>query len=188
MRLFEARGFDVITVDEVAAAIGISRRTIFRHFATKADIVLQPILVGFRALPDGLCAQPPDLPIGQALVETLHALVEALEEQRGLVARHLRLVAQSEPLRALSRGLIDDAMDNLRLELAQRLGEKDPEALQVTLWAEIMFVAAFGGRNLWLLVEEQPIAPIIADSVQAIRDFANAMESWSSQRGPPCNS
>jgi len=39
MHLFDEHGFDTITVDEIADAVGISRRTLFRHFPTKSDIV-----------------------------------------------------------------------------------------------------------------------------------------------------
>lgn len=37
--LFTLRGFEQVTTDEVADAAGISRRTYFRYFATKADAV-----------------------------------------------------------------------------------------------------------------------------------------------------
>ena len=37
--LFTGRGFEGVTIDEVAEVAGISRRTYFRYFATKADAV-----------------------------------------------------------------------------------------------------------------------------------------------------
>ena len=37
--LFTRRGFEGVTIDEVADVAGISRRTYFRYFATKADAV-----------------------------------------------------------------------------------------------------------------------------------------------------
>ena len=39
LELFRLKGFENVTIDDVAAAAGISRRTFFRYFATKADAV-----------------------------------------------------------------------------------------------------------------------------------------------------
>ncbi len=39
MQLFAAQGFDTTTVEEIADAVGIGRRTFFRYFPSKNDIV-----------------------------------------------------------------------------------------------------------------------------------------------------
>ena len=39
--LFEARGYDATGVDDLAAAANMSRRTFFRHFNGKDDVILQ---------------------------------------------------------------------------------------------------------------------------------------------------
>lgn len=39
LRLFLARGYDATTVDELAAAAGVSHMTFFRHFPTKESVV-----------------------------------------------------------------------------------------------------------------------------------------------------
>lgn len=37
--LFRERGFDEVTVDEIAAAAQVSKKTVFNHFPTKEDLV-----------------------------------------------------------------------------------------------------------------------------------------------------
>lgn len=40
MRLFVERGFEATTIDQIVANTGISRRSFFRYFASKEDVVL----------------------------------------------------------------------------------------------------------------------------------------------------
>lgn len=41
IRLFRDAGFDAVTMDDVAVAAGISRRTVYRHFPSKDDLVFE---------------------------------------------------------------------------------------------------------------------------------------------------
>ncbi len=41
MHLFADRGFDAVTMDDVASAAGASRRTVYRHFPTKSDLMFE---------------------------------------------------------------------------------------------------------------------------------------------------
>jgi AcrR family transcriptional regulator len=39
LRLFEQHGFEAVTMDQIAKASSVSRRTLFRHFPSKSDLV-----------------------------------------------------------------------------------------------------------------------------------------------------
>ena len=43
MRLFVTRGFDHVTVAEIAAAAGVSQKTVFNYFPTKEDLVFDEV-------------------------------------------------------------------------------------------------------------------------------------------------
>ena len=42
--LFVEKGFEATTLDDIIAAAGTSRRTFFRHFESKRDLIAQPIV------------------------------------------------------------------------------------------------------------------------------------------------
>ncbi|WP_324274868.1 TetR family transcriptional regulator [Blastococcus brunescens] len=61
--LFTLRGFENVTSDEVADSAGISRRTFFRYFATKADAVWGDFAGHVARLEELLTATDPDTPV-----------------------------------------------------------------------------------------------------------------------------
>src|SRR5881275_2025178 len=71
MRLFTDRGFDATTVDDIAAAAGIGRRTFFRYFASKNDVVWGRFTEGLADLRAVLAAGPHDRPVADALRDAI---------------------------------------------------------------------------------------------------------------------
>ncbi|MFI6247393.1 mycofactocin system transcriptional regulator [Streptomyces sp. NPDC051016] len=65
--LFAERGFDDTTVDDIAAAAGIGRRTFFRYFASKNDLVWGDFEEQLTRLDALLTAADPDTPMMDAL-------------------------------------------------------------------------------------------------------------------------
>lgn len=58
MDLFARKGYDETTIDEVAAAAGMSRSSFFRYFASKEDLVLGHLDALGQALADTLAQRP----------------------------------------------------------------------------------------------------------------------------------
>ena len=65
MELFLARGFDAVTVAEVADAAGVSEKTVYNHFSTKEDLVFPDVEQRWMAVLDRIRDRPP----GTSLVE-----------------------------------------------------------------------------------------------------------------------
>jgi AcrR family transcriptional regulator len=76
MGLFAERGFDATTVDEIAEAAEVSRRTLFRYFGTKGEIVMEWARGTTTTLCDALRARPLD----EHPLESLRAAFQALNE------------------------------------------------------------------------------------------------------------
>jgi AcrR family transcriptional regulator len=90
LRLFEQRGFSDVTVDEIAAAAGISVRTFYRYFPSK-DLLLQ-VRIDRRsaAISTALAARPADEPVLTALRVAIPEAIGA--EDPELVRRWITVI------------------------------------------------------------------------------------------------
>ena len=62
-RLFAERGFDTVTVAEVAAAADVSEKTVFNHFPTKEDLAFAGREQGLAQLVADITKRPPGTPV-----------------------------------------------------------------------------------------------------------------------------
>lgn len=94
--LFSARGFESVTMAEVAEALDVSERTLFRYFPTKESL-LDPAHEELVAqLVTELEARPEHEPAFVAVSESLRALVGELTQDREAFTARMELV-QSHP-------------------------------------------------------------------------------------------
>ncbi|WP_433356600.1 TetR family transcriptional regulator [Micromonospora saelicesensis] len=71
LMLLATKGFDVVTVDDIVAAAGMSRRTFFRYFASKEDVVVRFLADMSVDVITELAARPPAEPPSVALRHAL---------------------------------------------------------------------------------------------------------------------
>jgi mycofactocin system transcriptional regulator len=74
MRLFTAQGFEHTTIDQIAAEAGVSERTFFRYFATKASVLFTEFEDEVEHIRAALAEAPGDMPMMDAV---RHAVVSA---------------------------------------------------------------------------------------------------------------
>ena len=101
LAMFLERGFDATTVNDGAAAAGVSHMTFFRHFATKEDVVLDDPYD--EVIADVIVAQDRSLPALERVRRGLAAAWDALPEPTEAETRaRVRLIAGHSGLRARS--------------------------------------------------------------------------------------
>lgn len=114
-RLLAEKGFDAMTVDEVAAAVGIAKASLYKHFPSKEDLAAAAMVRVMRRAQDFLSA------IDAALspLDKLKAVVRwTLQVQ--LAGQMPSLPSQNSSLRAALMGN-KDYIDGL-MEVSDRLG------------------------------------------------------------------
>ncbi|WP_036570961.1 mycofactocin system transcriptional regulator [Nocardia sp. BMG51109] len=65
--LFERDGFDETTVEGIAAAVGVSKRTFFRYFESKNDVVWGSFTEQLQAMRELFARCPPEQPVMDAV-------------------------------------------------------------------------------------------------------------------------
>ncbi len=106
MQLFAVRGFDRVTVAEVAAAAGVSEKTVFNYFPTKEDLFFDEVPAREAALVEAIRAREP----GESIVAALRRLqagdcprlcspgfatfARIIEESQALQAKELHVMAR----------------------------------------------------------------------------------------------
>jgi mycofactocin system transcriptional regulator len=86
LRLFHERGFENTTIEQIAAEAGVSERTFFRYFATKAGVLWTQFETEVETIRAALAAVPDDMPmmdaIRGAVVAANHYHAEDVPEMR----------------------------------------------------------------------------------------------------------
>jgi AcrR family transcriptional regulator len=135
--MFLERGFDAVRVSDVAAACGVSEKTVFNYFPTKEALILDRWDTTMASLRADL-AEPNVSPVEatvQILADELGAELSWLDKQqdplwaRAAVRRFAALIEATPSLRAHQRDVMDQLIVVAADVLAGRVGlaPDDPE-------------------------------------------------------------
>src|SRR5438445_5057457 len=98
LRLFGERGFDSVTVDDMAAQADVSRRTFFRYFASKEDVLLSDHPRRLAHLRRALAGRPENESALTALRQAILSMAGGYEEERQRLLDRARIMAQTPSL------------------------------------------------------------------------------------------
>jgi AcrR family transcriptional regulator len=167
LRHFADHGYETTTMDEIAELAGVGRRTLFRYFPSKPDLVwggLEPVVQHMR---DVLGNAPADESardvIARAMRESLDLDPEHLEATR----LRLRLMASDPGLIGFGVARLAANRDLLAEFIARRLGMETSD-LHPRVLADAISSANFSAL-LWWATNDEEAPP--ASTVEAALDF-----------------
>lgn len=147
--LFTERGFDHVTVDDIAAAAGISRRTFFRYFESKEAAALPGAHEQISELRAALADQPRDEPLVERLRRATLSLIDESIDPAETRAR-LRIIASSPSVRAHSLEQQTHFEAELRQVIAEHLGVDEATHVGARVLAAAMIAAVRAAAEVWL--------------------------------------
>jgi AcrR family transcriptional regulator len=123
-RLFAERGFDAITVAEVARAADVSEGTVFNYFPTKEDLFYSGMEIFEAALVDAVRERPAGKPVLAAFRDFVLERSERLEREEvaALIARADSIVSASPALQARELEIVATYTDSLAALIAEETG------------------------------------------------------------------
>lgn len=169
-RLFAERGFEATTVDDIAEAVGVGRRTLFRYFPSKFDIPwgqFDQSLAHFRA---ALAAMPPELPLcesvhrGVVLFNTFDPEVIAQHRER------MALILQTPSLQAHSVLMYERWRSVIAEFVAERLGLESSDLLPRTA-GHVSLALAISAYEQWLSEPRQSLTELLDQSLASLQTY-----------------
>jgi AcrR family transcriptional regulator len=165
-QLFDERGFDHVTIEEIAAAVDVSPRTFYRYFPAKEDLILGNADENAARLVDAFCARPFGEPVLDSIRGLVHNLAAEFEEDLD-TQRARAAVLEATPslkLRSIERqGLFEEA---LAPAIAERLGTDVATDLKPRLIAACAFAAIRVASAAWIAGGTQgSLIPIVDNAL-----------------------
>lgn len=163
--LFAARGFDEVSVDDVASAAGIARRTLFRYYPSKNAIPWGDFDAHLNLMRQLLADADPRVGIGDALRTALLAFNEFDDKDRH--RQRMRLILGTDALQAHSMTMYAGWRAVVAEYVARRRGER-PDGLVPQTVAWTLLGVALTAYEQWLADESVSLQQLLGDSFDVV--------------------
>jgi len=167
--LFTLKGFEQVIIDDVAAAAGISRRTFFRYFATKADAVWGDFPAHVARLEALLAATDPQQPVLASVCAAYVEVNDYADAELPLLRERMQLILTEPALLAHSQ-LRHADIDRVVAEHVARRTGASPAALVPRLVAASTRAAATTAFELWLSDQRTPLGRQLHDAFDQLTE------------------
>ena len=145
--LFDARGYEAVTVEQIADASEVSASSVYRYFGTKEQLILwdewDPLVL--EALLDALGDAPPLVAARHVMLAVMTDLVTS-DEQR--LQRRVRHMMADPTLEAASARQVLALSETVGEVVAARLHRKN-EDLEVQVFSHALVGGLLGALHHW---------------------------------------
>ena len=157
-------------MDDIADAVGVGRRTLFRYYPSKNDILWGQFDEGLRAFGETFAAIPNDVPLAEAVTEAIVAFNDLDEAAVPQHRQRMRLLLGTPALLAHSELRYAAWRAVVAAFVARRLGVPADD-LAPSLAGRVALAIALSAYEQWLADESALLADLI-------RRAGSTLSSW----------
>jgi mycofactocin system transcriptional regulator len=172
--LFAARGFDEVSVDDVAEAAGIARRTLFRYYPSKNALPWGDFDAHLEHMRDLLADLDPGVPVRDALRTALLAFNTFDEAETARHRQRMRVILETAALQAYSMTMYAGWRAVVAAFVARRLGATPGDLVPQTV-AWTMLGVALSAYEHWLADESVSLAQALGDAFDTVSAGLDAL-------------
>ena len=176
LELFTARGFAEVSVDDVAQAAGIARRTLFRYYASKNAILWGDFAAHLAHLQELLDNVDPQVATGEALRAALLTFNTFDECETVRHRQRMRVILETAELQAYSMTMYAGWRDVMAGFIAVRLGVKTTDPLPQTV-AWTMLGVALSAYEQWLSDESVTLPEALGNAFDVVGAGLNELDA-----------
>ncbi|WP_223881398.1 mycofactocin system transcriptional regulator [Nesterenkonia ebinurensis] len=169
LELFIERGFDQVTVDDIAEAAGIGRRTFFRYFPSKNDLPWGDFEALLDQLESHLDTVDHEVPLFDALRTAVSEFNRFPGDDHGLHRKRMELLLKNPTLVAHST-IRYEAWRAVIADFAGRRLDKPADHLQPKTIGQICLGISVSAHYEWLEQEDQSLPELIDSGFRLARD------------------
>ena len=169
--LFEAQGYDRTTVEEIAEQAGISRRTFFRYFSSKDEIVVFATDAYVDLIVQAIrqsARQGPPVEIVRAAVMCVAEFVVAQPTAR----RSMQIADEHLEVRAAQLSRLHRIESRVAAEFRRTLGLRDPHHPRATALAATTLMLVDVTLRTWYRDGALPLDRIVNALIEAVGSLA----------------
>jgi mycofactocin system transcriptional regulator len=168
--LFAERGFDATTIDDIAAAAGIGRRTLFRYYPSKNDIPWGQFDQSLVRLREHLDAMPatiaPHRAVHRAVLAFNHIEAAAIPQHR----QRMQLLLTTPALQAHSVLRYAQWRGIIAAYVGDRLGLAETDLLPRTI-GQVTLAISLSAYEHWLRAKDASLESLLDTALDGVVDY-----------------
>lgn len=175
IELFANNGFDETSVDEIAEAAGIARRTFFRYFPSKNAVPwgdFDEQLAALRSLLDGL---PADIPLADGIRSALLEFNTFPEDEKPVHRQRMALILRNSALQSYSMLMYEGWREVIADYVAKRTDSAPTDHFPRTVGWMVLGVA-MSAYEQWLTDETLELSQLLSDGARTLSAGLDGIE------------